>query len=136
LPAAREIADDVAVLSGGRLVERGSIRTLIQDPRNAYTKQMVDRIPRIWSADAKHRSAPSGSPILSIRGVTKSYELRDRTRFFGRQTVKAVRGVDMDVFQGENFGLIGESGCGKSTLSRLLSWIEVPDAGSIEFDGR
>lgn len=136
LPAAREIADDVAVLSGGRLVERGSIAKLIAQPSNAYTRQMVDRIPRIWSIETGRQASPSGTLILSIRGVTKSYELRDRKRFFGRQTVKAVRGVALDVFKGENFGLIGESGCGKSTLSRLLSWIEQPDSGTIAFEGR
>jgi peptide/nickel transport system ATP-binding protein len=40
------------------------------------------------------------------------------------------------VFRGDNFGLVGESGCGKSTLSRLLSWVEKPDQGSIMFEGR
>ena len=47
-----------------------------------------------------------------------------------------MRGVTFDVLEGDNFGLVGESGCGKSTLSRLLSWIEQPDRGTILFDGQ
>jgi peptide/nickel transport system ATP-binding protein len=136
LSGVREIAEDVAVLSGGRIVEQDKIGRLISEPRTPYTKQLVDRIPRIWSSPIKVEAISAGSPILSIRAVTKSYALQDRSRFFGRQSVKAVRGVNLDVLQGENLGLIGESGCGKSTLSRLLSWIEEPDSGVIEFEGR
>jgi peptide/nickel transport system ATP-binding protein len=125
------------VLSGGRLVEQGTADELIGNPKNAYTRQMVDRIPRIWTTEPDAVARPAaGEPILRVRGVTKTYKLPDRTRFFGRQAVKAVRGVDFDVLRGENFGLIGESGCGKSTLSRLLSWVETPDSGSIAFEGR
>ena len=62
--------------------------------------------------------------------------MKDRHKLFGHQYVQAVRGVSFDVFRGENFGLVGESGCGKSTLSRLLSWVEEPDQGSIMFEGR
>ena len=71
-----------------------------------------------------------------MQDVTKTYTVPDRTRFFGTQAVQAVRGVSFDVLEGDNFGLVGESGCGKSTLSRLLSWIEQPDRGTIRFDGQ
>lgn len=137
LPTVRELADEVVVLSGGRIVERGTADGLIGNPQNAFTRQMVDHIPRIWATDAHVvKAAPTADIILSVKDVTKTYSLRDRTRFFGKQAVKAVRGVSFDVLRGENFGLIGESGCGKSTLSRLLSWIEPPDRGGIEFEGR
>jgi peptide/nickel transport system ATP-binding protein len=137
LPTVREVADEVLVLSGGRIVERGTADGLISNPQNAFTRQMVDRIPRIWATDAHVVATPASTDvILSVKDVAKTYTLRDRSRFFGKQAVKAVRGVSFDVLRGENFGLIGESGCGKSTLSRLLSWIEPPDRGTIEFEGR
>ena len=136
LAVACEVADEVAVLRGGRLVERGTAEDLVRRPTDIYTKQLVDRIPRIWdSRQAAPTRAPSEDVILSVRGVTKTYFGTDRRRLFGRQAIRAVRGVDFDVHVGENFGLVGESGCGKSTLSRLLSWIEVPDEGEIRFEG-
>lgn len=135
LPVVREVADDIAVLSGGRIVEQGSADALIKKPSNAYTQKLVDSIPRIWSTESS-TPASTGKTVLRVRNLSKTYKLADRKRFFGQQTVKAVRGVDLDVLRGENFGLIGESGCGKSTLSRVLSWVEKPDRGTIEFEGR
>jgi peptide/nickel transport system ATP-binding protein len=137
LAVACEVADEIAVLSGGRLVERGSARDMMQNPKSAYAKQLVAGMSRIWSEQTKPPHDHSNKEvILSVRGVFKSYAGRDRSRVFGKQLVRAVRGVEFDVYVGENFGLVGESGCGKSTLSRLLSWIEKPDDGSIAFCGR
>jgi peptide/nickel transport system ATP-binding protein len=137
LAVACEVADQVAVLSSGRLVDRGTGESLVSSPRHAYTRELVDRIPRIWEGVGRTiATARRGEIVLSVRGVTKTYFGSDRNRLFGRQAIQAVRGVDFDVHAGENFGLVGESGCGKSTLSRLLSWIEPPDRGEIWFEGR
>jgi peptide/nickel transport system ATP-binding protein len=135
LPAASEIADEVAVLSGGRLVERGTGKCLARRPHDEYTRRLVASIPRIWEVRDVCRPSLSGEqPILSVKEVFKTYYVRDRSRPFYQQSIRAVRGVTFDVRAGENFGLIGESGCGKSTLSRLLTWIEAPDSGKILFD--
>jgi peptide/nickel transport system ATP-binding protein len=137
LAAACEVADQVAVLSGGRLVDRGTGESLATSPGHAYTRELVDRIPRIWEGVSRTvATARRDQIVLSVRGVTKTYFGSDRNRLFGRQSIQAVRGVDFDVYAGENFGLVGESGCGKSTLSRLLSWVEPPDRGEIWFEGR
>ncbi|MFM7718230.1 MAG: ABC transporter ATP-binding protein, partial [Actinomycetota bacterium] len=64
-------------------------------------------------------------PRLRIRGVRKS---------FGEQTV--VEGFDLDVAAGEFVSLLGPSGCGKTTLLRMIAGFEIPDAGTIEIEGR
>jgi peptide/nickel transport system ATP-binding protein len=137
VPSIAEVAEDVVVLAGGRIVERGDPMQISRHPRHAVTRELVARTPRIWTGEtmpAPH--AHHEQPILQVLDVTKTYHVKDRAKVFGKQSVQAVRGVSFDVFRGDNFGLVGESGCGKSTLSRLLSWVEEPDAGSIKFEGR
>lgn len=67
--------------------------------------------------------------ILHAAGLHKSYHL-------GRTTLEVLRGVSMSVNQGEFVAIMGASGCGKSTLLHLLGALDVPDAGTVRFDGR
>src|SRR5450631_4783954 len=73
-----------------------------------------------WTAEA--------DALVSLRDVYKTFPS-------GRQTVRAVDGVSLDVLQGETLGLVGESGCGKSTLGRVVTQLQPASAGSIFFEG-
>jgi len=77
------------------------------------------------AADAKPWREPGAGPFISIRGITKR---------FG--TFAAVDDVNLDIFRGELFCLLGGSGCGKSTLLRMLAGFETPTAGQILIDGQ
>lgn len=134
LPVACDAADEVLVLSQGRIVERQAPGPLIAAPVHAYTQRLIRELPKLW--DDGPRPAPAGAtkPIMSVRGVAKAYHVRRRDG--GVNRVQAVRNVDFDVFEGDNFGVVGESGCGKSSLMRLLTGLEKPDQGRVLFEGR
>lgn len=135
LGTAVDIADKLLVMKEGRVVESGGTSGLLANAQDDYTKQLIHQVPDIWSAEPFHSAQIDEHPILSIRDVSKTYQLADPDVVFGKQAVQAVRGVSFDVRRGESFGVIGESGCGKSTLSRLLSALESPDTGEVLFNG-
>lgn len=131
-----DIADDVVVLAGGRIVERQKVAGLIARPEHDYTRALIAKVPRIWQGAAQPPAPSAHEVVLDVREVERTYLVPDRDALFAHREVRAVRGVSFTVRRGENFGIIGESGCGKSTLSRLLSCLEAPDRGRIFYEGQ
>ncbi|MFD5557510.1 ABC transporter ATP-binding protein [Streptomyces sp. NPDC127068] len=87
--------------------------------------------------DALETPVARGEPILEVRGLFKHFPLT-RGILFKKQVgaVKAVDGVDFDLYQGETLGIVGESGCGKSTVAKTLVHLERPTAGVIKYKGQ
>ena len=136
-----EVADEVAVMRYGRIVEQGSVDEIFHDARHPYTRQLLastvrlEQTPRALTRPAS--VAPAGEkPVLSVRDLTKLYG--GGKGLFG-STAYAVRAVDkvsFDLQPGENLGIVGESGSGKTTLGRLILRIVEPTAGSITYNDR
>lgn len=76
-----------------------------------------------------------GEPLLAVRGLKKHYPIR--SGILGRTVgnVKAVDGVDLDLYEGETLAVVGESGCGKSSMAETLLGLHEATAGSVHFRG-
>jgi peptide/nickel transport system ATP-binding protein len=125
-----DIADEVAVLQRGTLVERGTAAAVLGTPGHPYTKALIAAVPKLVPPPA--RPANTQPFIVEARDVAKTYGARGL--FSGRVT-RALAGVSMELRRGETLGLVGESGSGKSTLARAITRLVPIDRGEILLDG-
>ncbi len=144
-----EIADRVAVMRLGRVVEEGTVEAIFDAPRHPYTQSLLaavpklgalasEPLPRAFDVGAIHAAPqdtvrPEGAPVLELDGLTTRFDVRRNFRLAGR--VHAVEQVSFVVRPGETLALVGESGCGKSTTGRSVIRLEQPSAGAIKLDG-
>ncbi|MFG2096513.1 ABC transporter ATP-binding protein [Streptomyces sp. NPDC048612] len=92
----------------------------------------------------KGTEAPAGTaegsadaaPLLKVRGLVRHFPITKGLLKRQVGAVQAVDGIDFDVRPGETLGVVGESGCGKSTMGRLITRLDEPTGGSIEFQGQ
>lgn len=116
------IADRVAVMQNGRIVESGPTPDVFRQQAHPYTKQLF--------AASRHvparRPGTMAEPLLRVAGAVRSHA----------GGVRALDGVDLTVGRGETVGLVGPSGCGKSTLARAILGLEPLQAGRITLEGR
>tara|TARA_B100001057_G_scaffold316648_2_gene316780 strand:+ start:2143 stop:3942 length:1800 start_codon:yes stop_codon:yes gene_type:complete len=134
LPVVKEIADNLIIIKNGSIEEQNKTNIILSNPKSEHTKELINKTPKIWSENITFQNIET-NPIISIKNFSKAYKVRDKNKFNSFYEVKAVRDFSIDVYEGENLGIIGESGCGKSTLSRLISLLEKPDTGTITFNG-
>jgi peptide/nickel transport system ATP-binding protein len=151
LAVVAQLADDILVMQGGRIVESGPADDLLHNPQHPYTRQLIDAVPsehtrgtRLSHTTPPDRTAaalfpphPSGQsaqdgntgPLLEVHDVSKSYRGPDRRRR------KVVDGISFTLDRGETLGIVGESGSGKSTVARIALALVTPDDGDVQFDG-
>ncbi len=127
-----EIADRVAVMQHGRVVEQGTSDEILKSPQHAYTRQLIAAVPPLKAPPARPISA---EPILEIDNVSKTYAdggILGRSR----RVTRAVQRVSLALPKGATLGIVGESGSGKSTLARCIVRLVEPDEGAIRLKGR
>ena len=125
-----EIADRVAVLQRGVLVEQGLAADVLNRPAHPYTRALIAAVPPL--APAAPRPVPDEA-ILVVGGLSKTFRAGG---WRGRQAVRALDGVSVTLPRGGTLGVVGESGSGKSTLARCLLRLLPPDAGTVTLAGQ
>ncbi|MEX5269738.1 nickel ABC transporter ATP-binding protein NikE [Kocuria sabuli] len=116
-------ADRVVVMDAGRVLEAGPAGTVLNRPRSACTKALLEAASLTPDSTPPTEAGPGAA--LALEGVTKTYA---RGRRGGRP---ALERVTLELREGEVLGVLGQSGSGKSTLARLIVGLETPDDGRI-----
>ncbi|MGM0573927.1 MAG: ABC transporter ATP-binding protein [Bacteroidota bacterium] len=153
-----EVADEVAVMLKGEIVEKGSAKNIFSQPRHPYTRGLLacrpplDSRPKrlltikdfmhnagphqnhnnvsLKTRKARHKTLYSQQPIVTVHKLVKQYPGKNPL-FKPREYFTAVDSVSFDVYPGETLGLVGESGCGKTTLGRTLLGMIKANSGNI-----
>ena len=155
-----EIADEVAVMLDGEIVENEKAKTIFQNPKHPYTqgllacrpplderpeklltikdfmqarKDNLQKQPKHISKaqrKQKHEQLYAQEPIIEIQNLVKKFPGR-KSFFKAREYFTAVDSSSFYVYPGETLGLVGESGCGKTTLGRTLMGMIKANAGKI-----
>jgi peptide/nickel transport system ATP-binding protein len=142
-----EYCDRIGVMYDGKIVEKGVTESVFRQPTHEYTRSLLQAALHIQSVDELESGewgVGSGekhsTPILRVTELQQHYNIEPNfiERLFKAQsqTIKAVDGINLELYQGEILGLVGESGCGKSTLSRTILQLIRPTGGKIEFFGK
>ncbi|MEV8181024.1 ABC transporter ATP-binding protein [Specibacter sp. NPDC078692] len=154
LATVASVADSIAVMQAGRIVERGPREQIFKDPQHPYTRALLAAVPAgkprftrlspVSSEAQLLQIAPLAPetprvtegevaavvhPLLSARGLAKSFPLSKSVNF------KAVRNVNFELLPGKTLGVVGESGSGKTTTARIALGLLPPDAGTVELLG-
>jgi oligopeptide/dipeptide ABC transporter ATP-binding protein len=141
LAALAGVADRVAVLRQGRLIESGPVAAVLKDPCDPYTRALVRdaeagaAIPSSSPAAAEAARPPQRTAALTLSDLGVQYDIR-RGWLGAPARLDALTGVSLTVRTGEALGIVGESGSGKSTLARAVLRLLEASSGRVVWMGR
>ena len=124
------MADTVAVMNRGRVVEAGAANLVLGEPKHGYTKHLFAAAPMIPEKGGSGQAMGQADHVLELASVNKTYTLKGAAPWSPKTIVTAVRGVDLTVERGKTTAVVGESGSGKTTLARIALGAEKADPGS------
>jgi peptide/nickel transport system ATP-binding protein len=133
LPMVARYTQRIMVMSKGEVVEEARTQDLLEEPKHAYTRKLLEALPR--RLPARRRATTSTTPVIEARNLVIDYPGRES--LFGRAAGKrAVHGISLHVEPGEVVALVGGSGSGKTSIGRALAGLTHPVGGVIRYAGR
>jgi peptide/nickel transport system ATP-binding protein len=129
-----EIADRIAVLSLGELVEQGPATEILNNPQHPYTRKLIAAVPAL--TPPPERPASKEAIVLEARSLRKTFAARGGFLSGKRDPVIAVKDLTFELRRGETLGVVGESGSGKTTVSRIVTRLLEADSGEVRIHGR
>ncbi len=131
LGVVKHFADRVLVMCKGELVEEGMTQSLFDSPKHDYTRMLINSIPK-GAKDPVSAAAPEllSAEDIRVKFLVKTHFIKSKNQYF-----EAVKGISLNLKQGETLGIVGESGSGKSTLGRALIGL-LPSSGRIVYKGQ
>ena len=127
-----EIADRVAVMRRGKLVETGPLQAILRAPAQEYTRNLLAAVPSLVPREPRPESH---EPIvLETNNLSKIY--RESSAFRRSREVTAAQGVTLRLRKGRTLGIVGESGSGKSTVARCIVRLIDPTSGTVHLGNR
>ena len=124
-----DIADRIAVMQAGRIVEQGTSAEIFHEPKHPYTRGLLQALLPLAMRRAVRTQ---GEPVLEVEDLRVVYPGRGRRA----EAIKALDGVSLTVRVGETLAIVGESGCGKTTLLRSIARLIEPTSGAIRLQGQ
>ena len=129
-----QVADRVAVLQAGRLVESAPRDQFYRAPRHAYSRALFAALPRLERRPAVP-SAAASTPLLEVENLSVRFPVRSGLLRRTVDYVRAVDGVSLTLAAGETLAIVGESGSGKTTMARGILRLLPLAGGSVRFRG-
>ena len=137
LAVASQVADRVAVMNKGKLVETASTRQFFSRPQHPYSKQLLDSLPDASKNIERDTGVALSAqePMLRVSGLTVHFPVQKG--LFGRPAgyLRAVDGVSLELAQGRTLAVVGESGSGKTTLGKGILQLLKPAGGAVFLTG-
>ncbi len=132
-----QIADNVAVIAAGKIVEQTSAAAFFSAPQHPYSQRLFAALPE-WQQRSDNKSSPQDSinPLLSVQHLKVYFPIKKGVLQRTVDYVKVVEEVNFNVQRGQTFALVGESGCGKTTIAKSIVRLVQPTAGKVNFLGQ
>ena len=124
----KKVSDRICVMKEGRIMEMGKTEDIFNNPKNNYTKTLINSEPK----NKFISKLESSNKILTVSNLNVSYEIKKRFLWKPKEVFHAVKDIKFELFKGDTLGVVGESGSGKSSLAQAILKL-IPFEGNIFF---